>query len=223
MQLLRFFVKSSFRTLALVIALFRSLPKTHDQLTIGENGDKTCFENWELRLFRQFSFYDNRIVQSSQYCTSLAYSDIQFFVLSSVTRKWNPKIIELLYLFPFRSLTCNTLWSGFLERRSTQFWPCLFSFRQCSVHLQSYLMRAGTQILWKKVEPNHQRIADDWFCNFQSWHTHQLGCICPSNSCIQWKREVTIRTLAVVQRPHGTALIASHLPEHKPPVGSRMT
>ena len=28
---------------------------------------------------------------------------------------------------------------------------------------------------------------------------------------------------ARVQRPHGTALIGCHLPEHKPPVGSRMT
>ena len=119
MQLLRFFVKTSFRTLALVIAFFRSLPKTHDQLTIGENGDKSCFENWELCLFRQIWFYENRIVQSSHYFTSLAYSDIQFFVLSSVTRKWNPKILELLYLFPYRLLTCSTLWSGFLEGRST--------------------------------------------------------------------------------------------------------
>ena len=29
------------------------------------------------------------------------------------------------------------------------------------MHLQSYLMRAGGQILWKKAEPNHPRIADD--------------------------------------------------------------
>ena len=42
-----------------------------------------------------------------------------------------------------------------------KFWPCLFSFRRCHMHLQSYLMRAGGQILWKKAEPNHQRIADD--------------------------------------------------------------
>ena len=34
---------------------------------------------------------------------------------------------------------------------------------------------------------------------------------------------MTKRTLAGVQRPHGTALIACHLPEHKPPVCSRMT
>ena len=27
------------------------------------------------------------------------------------------------------------------------------------MHLQSYLLRAGCQILWKKAEPNHQRIA----------------------------------------------------------------
>ena len=28
------------------------------------------------------------------------------------------------------------------------------------MHLQSCLMRAGGQILWKKAESNHQRIAD---------------------------------------------------------------
>ena len=30
------------------------------------------------------------------------------------------------------------------------------------MHLQSYLMRAGGQILWKKAEPTHLRIADDY-------------------------------------------------------------
>ena len=34
---------------------------------------------------------------------------------------------------------------------------------------------------------------------------------------------MTKRTLAIVQRRHGTTLIARHLPERKPPVGSGMT
>ena len=71
---------------------------------------------------------------------------------------------------------------GFLKDEVPQFRPCLFSFRGCRLHLQSYLMRARDQILWKKAAPNHQGIAHDWFCNFQSWHAHQLGCICQSNS-----------------------------------------
>ena len=33
--------------------------------------------------------------------------------------------------------------------------------------LKSYLKHAGGQILSKKAEPNYQRIADDWFYNFQ--------------------------------------------------------
>ena len=47
---------------------------------------------WKLRasFFRQFSFHDNRIVQSSQYCARLANSRIQFFALPSVTRECNP-------------------------------------------------------------------------------------------------------------------------------------
>ena len=84
---------------------------------------------------------------------------------------------------------------SFLKDEVPQFWPCLFSFRRCRMQLQSYLMRAGGQILWKKVEPNHQRIADDWFCNFQLWHTHQLGCICQSNSCKQWKGGLSLENL----------------------------
>ena len=39
-----------------------------------------------------------RIVQSSHYCTSLAYLGNQLFVLPSVTCESNPKILELLYL-----------------------------------------------------------------------------------------------------------------------------
>ena len=34
----------------------------------------------------------------------------------------------------------------------------------------------------KNAEPNYQRIADKWFCNFQLWLTPPLGCICRSNS-----------------------------------------
>ena len=34
---------------------------------------------------------------------------------------------------------------------------------------------------------------------------------------------MTKRTFGGVQRPHGTALIACHIPEHKPTAGSRMT
>ena len=84
-------------------------------------------------------------------------------------------------------------------------------------------MRAGSRTLWKKAEPNHQRIVDDWFCKFQLWHTHQLGCICRSNSCKQWKEKVKKRTLARVQHPRETAWIACHLPKLQPPVGSRTT
>ena len=39
----------------------------------------------------------------------------------------------------------------FLKDKVPQFWPCLFSFRRCCMHLQSFLMRAGGQILWKKA------------------------------------------------------------------------
>ena len=71
-------------------------------MIISENGDKNCFENWELCLFWEFLFHDNRVVQSSHYCTNLVYSGIEFFVLPSVTSKCNPKILELLYLLPCR-------------------------------------------------------------------------------------------------------------------------
>ena len=87
-------------------------------ITISENEDKNCFDNWEHCLFRKFAFDDNRIVKSSNYCTNLANSDIQFFALPSVTRGYNPKILELLYLLLCRSFYCNTPWPGFHERWS---------------------------------------------------------------------------------------------------------
>ena len=110
-----------------------------------------------------------------------------------------------------------------LIRVSYEFWPRLFLFPRRRMHLQSYLMRAEGQLLWKKAEPSHERIADDRFENSQSWHTHQHECIGRSNSCKRWKVEVTKRILAGVQHPHGTAVITCYLPEHKPPVGCRMT
>ena len=108
-------------------------------MTIGENRDKNCFENWEIFRFWQFLFHCNRIVQSSHYSTSLVYSGIQFFVLPSVTRKCNPKILELLYM-----LQCHSIYDqGFLKDEVPQFWPSLISFRRCCMHLQSNFRFCG--------------------------------------------------------------------------------
>ena len=193
-------------------------------MTISENGDKDCFENWELCLFDNSRFMTTEWYKARITALALPIRVLRLAFRHSWTQTqdtWTslPASVSL------HSLVIRTD-QGFLKDEVPQFWPCLFSFRRCHMHLQSsqsYLMRAGGQILRKKAEPNHQRIAYDWFCNFQSWHTHQLGCICRSNSCKQWKGEVTKRSIAGVQRPHGTALIACHLPEHKPPVCSRMT
>ena len=69
------------------------------------------------------------------------------------------KTVLKIESFAFHSLAARTN-QGFLEE-VPQFWSCLFLFRLSRMHLQSYLMRAGGQIPWKKAEPNHQRIAND--------------------------------------------------------------
>ena len=175
-----------------MIAVFRSLPKIHDE---DENGDKNCFENWELCLFWQFSFHDNRIVQSSHYCSGLAYSGIQLFVLPSVTRKCKPRYLNFSTCFSVAPFTCNTHWSGFLERWSTSVFVVLI-FIPAVPHssAKSFNARWRTDSV-EEAKPNHQRIADDWFCNSQSWHTHQLGCICRSNSWKQWKGDMGVGAL----------------------------
>jgi len=38
-------------------------------MTIAEDEDENCFENRQLCYFRQFSFRDNRLLQSSHHCT----------------------------------------------------------------------------------------------------------------------------------------------------------
>ena len=84
-------------------------------MTISENGDKNCFKNWELWLFRQFSFHDNRVVQSSHYCTTLAYSSSCLPSLVNAT----PRYLNFSSCFRFAPFTCNTHWSGFLEKWCT--------------------------------------------------------------------------------------------------------
>ena len=110
-------------------------------MTITENGDKIQFENWELCLFWQFAFHDNRTVQSSHYCTSLAYSGMQFFILPSVTRKCNPKILELFICFSVVPFTCSTHWSGFLQRWSTSV-PAVLIFILAVLHASAKLFNA---------------------------------------------------------------------------------
>ena len=113
-------------------------------------------ENGEFCLFRQFSFNDNRIVQSTHYWTTITNSDIQFFALPSVTLECNPKILELLYLLQCHSIHSQRTLIKVSEKAKYLSCGRAFSFRRCCMHLQSYLMRVGSQILWKKAEPNHQ-------------------------------------------------------------------
>ena len=155
-------------------------------MTISENGDKDCFENWELCLFDNSRFMTTEWYKARITALALPIRVLRLAFRHSWTQTqdtWTslPASVSL-HSFVIRTD------QGFLKDEVPQLWPCLFSFRRCHMHLQSYLMRAGGQILRKKAEPNHQRIAYDWSCNFQSWHTHQLGSICRSNSCKQWKR-----------------------------------
>ena len=192
-------------------------------MNISENGDKNCFENWELCLFRHLSSYDNRIVRSSHSCSSLASSGVHCPALRLAFRhSWmqpQDTWTSLPSSMSLHSLATRTD-QCFVKDEVSQVWPCLFSFRWCCVHLQRSLLRAGGQILWKKAELSRQRIADDWFWNFRLCLIHQLGCMCWSISCKQWKGEVRKCTGAGVQRPLETVLIACYLPEHKPPVSS---
>ena len=41
------------------------------------------------------------------------------------------------------------------------------------MHLQSYSVRAEGKIRWKKVDLNHQRKAEVWFCNNQLCYSRQ--------------------------------------------------
>ena len=81
-----------------------------------------------------------------------------------------PRYLNFLTCFSVAPFTRSTHWSGFLERWSISVLACLFSFWRCCMHLQSYLMRAGGQILCEKAEPKYQQIADDCFCN-SNWGT----------------------------------------------------
>ena len=142
-------------------------------MTISENGDKDCFENWELCLFDNSRFMTTEWYKARITALALPIRVLRLAFRHSWTQTqdtWTslPASVSL------HSLVIRTD-QGFLKDEVPQFWPCLFSFRRCHMHLQSYLMRAGGQILRKKAEPNHQRIADDWFCNFQSCTLISLG------------------------------------------------
>ena len=127
----------------------------------------------------KFSFHENYIGQSSHY-TALA---LQIRVSSFVSCpppvvNETPRYLKFSICFSVALFTYKKNWSGFLERWSISVLTAFILFWRCHMLLQSYLIRKWGQILWKKAESNHQRIADDRFCDFRLWHTHQLGCIC---------------------------------------------
>ena len=128
-----------------------------------------------------FPFFDNSRFMTTEWCkariTTLALPIRESSSLSCFPSLVNaiPRYLNFSTCFSFAPFTYNTNDQGFLKDEVPQLWPCLFSFRQCCMHLQSYLLLAGGQILRKKAEPNHQRIADAWFCNLQSWHLISLA------------------------------------------------
>ena len=131
-----------------------------------------------------------------------------------------PKILEFLYLRQCRFIHLQQAlimvrWNMKYMSVST-----VLIFIPAVSQAVAKLFSARWRSDYLEAESNHQQIAGNWFCNFRSWHTHQLGCICRSNSCKQWRRKETKLNLARVQRLPWKALIACHLPNHKPPVGT---
>ena len=193
-------------------------------MTIDENGDKNCFENWKLCLFRLFSFHDNQIVLSSHYSTSIANAGIQFFVLPSITRECNPKILELLYLLQCRfiHLQWELIWV-FWKMKNLGFLTVLIYIPAVS-HAPAKLFYAywrpdSVKESWTKSSANSRRLILQFpFVAHSSTWLHFL---------IQFMQTMKRRGGKTLpcrsQTPTSwMALIACHLPEHKPPVGNRM-
>ena len=124
-------------------------------IAIGENGDKKCFESESFAIFDNFRSATPDLVQSSpaQHCqfgypvfclafrhSWMEHQDTWFSLSASVS---------------LHSLATSTD-QGFLKNVLPQFGrACLhFSLRRCHMHLKSYLMLAGGQLLWMKAEPN---------------------------------------------------------------------
>ena len=114
----------------------------HIKLQYVRMGTKTVLKIENFAIFQQFSFHSNWVVQSSHCCHCLSNSNIQFFVLPSVTCECYPKILELLYLQQCLSIhlqhaLIRVSWK--MRYISFDFCLCLFILLQCYKQLQTYL------------------------------------------------------------------------------------
>ena len=167
-----------------MIALSRSLPKIHDHK--WEWGQKLF---WKWRALPFFTLLVSWHLNSAKLALLHSPCQLGYLVLRLTFRhswiQFQDTWSSLPASVSLHSLATRTD-QGFLKDEVPLVWQCLFSFRRCCMHLQSYLIGGGGQIPWRKAESNHQLLADNWFCYFQLWNTHQLGCICRSNSSKQW-------------------------------------
>ena len=105
---------------------------------------------WKLRAlpFLTISFHDNRIVQSLHYCTSLANSGIQFFILPSVARKCNPTAKESRT--PKETHSESTQLSDFLIIAWFKFTKlvhcCILFIKKCLCYVFSKLSNKHTKL-----------------------------------------------------------------------------
>jgi len=194
-------------------------------MTVGKDGNENYFENWEL--FQQFSFHDNRIMQSLHHCTNFAHSSVQFFVLRHLwillQDTWMSSYVSVM----LHSLAMNTdqcFSKDEVPVSSTSVLVVLILSHHCNMQLQrSHLMHVGDQIQWKKAKSDYLRTTNNWSCNFQLWHTHWFDYAGLSSSCKLWKGEETKTTLVWDQCPQDMALIAYHWHKHRLLIGSRKT
>jgi len=140
-------------------------------MTIGENRGENCSENWELCIFRQFSFHD-------MYCkariTALALPIRKSSSLSCLPLLVNttPRYLNFSTCFSDTPLTCNEQWSGFLERWSTSVSEALI-FIPALLHVAAKSFNAN----WRpdSVEESKTRSSANnrrLILIFQSRHTH---------------------------------------------------
>ena len=127
-------------------------------------------------------------MQSSHYTTCFAWLNIQFFVLPSITRECDPKILELLHLLQ--------RYSPNLHKRTLNkiFWKLEYLSFGSTAKLKAIFLILHLPIV--------------------THLSYRFGWVCPSSSCKLWK-EMTKHGLIKAQHLYEITLIAFDLHENK--------
>jgi len=149
-------------------------------MTTDEDRNKVLLKNWKLCGLWKLPFRHHGAIKLTQNCVCFINPCINPILPTCVTREYNPKVLERLYLLQCISahLQKTLPWVSWVTQYLNLFGSCLIARNRKPIKcvLKTLLRR------FMHAVPIHPQKTDRSSCSSRQWHLRRRVCGCLSNS-----------------------------------------